>query len=216
MQRYLLKNSAFSIILVVALGGCSSPLYKGLEPAFLPDNGESAAWFDADTGRSLYRVGLTIYGNELSGLLFIKPVDENRRVLFITETGIKIFDMEFYSGGRYELVYMAGYMNKKPVIKSIGKALSPMLFNIGPGDAQAYTDKSSGKTIIRSADINGKKICTISRTSGKVEELVQDKAFYPGVKIRFYSSSTEKPDSIHISAQRSRFNIFLTAINENR
>lgn len=107
MLRYLLKNSVFSILLIVAMESCSAPLYKGLETAPLPDDPGSFAWFSADTGRSLFRANVNIYGNELSGLLFIKPFDESRRVLFITETGIKIFDMEFTREGKSGVVYVA-------------------------------------------------------------------------------------------------------------
>ncbi|MCU0456434.1 MAG: hypothetical protein MUE74_09045 [Bacteroidales bacterium] len=215
MRKYLLKNSAFNFLLIIAMGSCSFPLYKGMEPAPLPDNAGSFAWFRADTGRYLFRADISIYGNELSGLLFIKPVDESRRVLFITETGIKIFDMEFTREGKSGVVYVAGYMNRKPVTKTIGKALSPMLFNIGPEAVEAYKDKSSGKTIISSADRNGKKICSIGDLSGKVEELVQDKVISPEVRIRFYSASPVRPDSVLVSGLHNRLNIHLTAINEN-
>lgn len=215
MRIYLQKNSAFSILLILALGSCSAPLYKDMEPATLTGDAGPSAWFRADTGRTLFRADISIRGSELSGLLFIKPLKESRRVLFITETGIKILDMDFTAEGGFGAIYIAGYMNRKPLIKAFGKALSPMLFNTGPEAVEAYIDKSSGTTIIKSADRNGKKTCSLNPSTGKVEELVQDKVFSPRVMIWFYSAAPERPDSIRISVPGRRLNIQLTAINEN-
>jgi len=215
MRRYLQKNSVFSILLILALGSCSAPLYKDLEPAPLSGISGSSAWFRADTGRTRVRADISIRSSELGGLLFIKPLKESRRVLFITETGIKIFDMDFTAEGGFGVIYIAEYMNRKPLIKAFGKALSPMLFNTGPETVEAYRDKSSGIIIISSADRNGRNTCTISPSTGKVEKLVQDKVFSPRVMIWFYSTAPERPDSIRISVPGRRLNIQLTAINEN-
>ena len=83
-----------------------------------------------DTNRFLFRTHVDIYRNHLGGLMLIKPVNgKGYRVLFMTEVGIKIFDMEFFSNGDFKLHYCLDALNRKSVLETlkndIGLILNP-------------------------------------------------------------------------------------------
>lgn len=179
----------------------------------LPGNKASYSWFRHDAVRYLFQSTIDIYKNNFTGLLFVKPVGESYRILFITEMGIKIFDMEFFRNGDFKVHYCIEDLNRKAIINTLGNDLSLMLFNIAEeGNIKIMREKREGKLIIKSKDRNGTRYCTIGEQSKKVEELVKTGTFSNKVKMKF-SGNTE-PDSIIITHYNLKLKIQLTRLNE--
>ncbi len=177
---------------------------------------DSYSWFREDTGRYLYQSSIDIFRNNYSGLLFIKPLGDSHRVLFITETGIKIFDMEFFRTGDFRVHYCLEAMNRKSVIKALGNDMTLMLYNIPEnGKTKIMQEKGTGKMIIKSKDNNGTRYCTINDKTGKVDELIRTGTFTNKLNIRFFSTSGIEPDSILISHYNLKLKIHLTKLNDN-
>jgi len=198
--------------------GCSRSVYKKYEtPPLLPaDAVDSYSWFRQDTGRYLFQSSIDIYQNTFTGLLFVKPLEKSRRILFITETGLKIFDMEFFRTADPVVHYCIDAINRKPVIKTLGKDLSLMLFNIAENDELIMVhEKGSEKNFIRSKDKNGTRFCSISGKTGKVEELISRGGLSDKLNIKFFSERGLQPDSIEISHYNMKLKIHLVRLNEN-
>ena len=108
----------FSSVLFV-LAGCAS-VYKHLQPAA----GDPAALqkFRPSFSVALYKAGIDVVGNHLSGLLLIKKMpDSSMRLVFSNEIGVKFFDFEFSADGRFKVFSIIKQMDKKAVIKTLRK-----------------------------------------------------------------------------------------------
>lgn len=212
-----MKNSVLSSILILLLGGCSLSLHNTYKPSPpIPEKSkDSFSWFREDTGRYLFQSSISIFRNNYTGLLFIKPLDESRRILFITETGIKIFDMEFFKTGDFKVHYLLEAMNRKSVVNTLGNDLSLMIYNIADNDAvKIMKDKKDGRLVVRSKDKTGNRYCIIDDETGKVADLIRTGILTNKVKIKFYSGTGILPDSIDISHCNLKLDIQLTRINE--
>jgi hypothetical protein len=200
------------------LSGCSLSLFNNFQPSHLPaaDKEDSCSWFRQDTGRYLFQSSIDIFRNNYSGLLFIKPLGDSHRILFITETGIKIFDMEFFRTGDFSVHYCLEAMNRKSVIKVLGNDMTLMLYNIPENvKTKIMQEKGTGKMIIKSKGNNGTRYCTINDKTGKVDELIRTGTFTNKLNIRFFSTTGIEPDSILISHYNLKLKIHLTKLNDN-
>jgi outer membrane lipoprotein-sorting protein len=71
---------------------------------------------------ALYKAGVDVVGNHLSGLLLIKRMpDSTMRMVFSNEIGFKFFDFEFSEGGGFKVFSIIKQMNKKALIKTLRK-----------------------------------------------------------------------------------------------
>lgn len=108
----------FSSCLVILLG-CSSA-YKHLQPA--TGDPDVLRKFEPVFSRALYKAGIDVVGNHLSGLLLIKRMpDSSIRMVFSNEIGFKFFDFEFSPGGGFKVFSIIKQMDKKAVIKTLRK-----------------------------------------------------------------------------------------------
>ena len=190
-------------------------LFNNLQPSelTLPGDKDSYSWFRHDAGRYLFQSTIDIYKNNFTGLLFVKPVGESFRILFITELGIKIFDMEFFRNSDFKVHYCIEDLNRKAIISTLGNDLSLMLFSIAEdGNMKMMQEKKEGRLIIKSKDRNGTRYCTLDEQTNKVEELIKTGTFSNKVNIKF--SGTAEPDSILISHYNLKLKIQLTRLHE--
>lgn len=71
---------------------------------------------------ALYKAGVDLAGNHLSGLLLIKKMpDSSMRLVFSNEIGFKFFDFEFSANGGFKVFSIIPQINKKAVIKTLRK-----------------------------------------------------------------------------------------------
>src|SRR5450432_1006082 len=113
-MRYLLLTSCLVILL-----GCSSA-YKHLQAT--TGDARDLQKFKPAFSVALYRTGVDVVGNHLSGILLIKRMpDSSMRMVFSNEIGFKFFDFEFSKGGGFKVFSIVKQMNKKPVIKTLRK-----------------------------------------------------------------------------------------------
>jgi hypothetical protein len=149
--------------------------------------------------------------------MLIKPLNGNsHRTLFITEVGIKIFDMEFFRNGDFKVHYCMDELNRKSIINTLKNDIGLMLNNIPEnGKVKTMQEKNAGRTIIKSKDYNGVRYCFINKKTNKFDELIQTGTFLKKVNMRFYSNDGVEIDSINISHYNLKLNIHLSKIYEN-
>ena len=190
-------------------------LFNNFQPSDLTLTGDkdSYSWFRHDAGRYLFQSTIDIYKNNFTGLIFVKPMGDSYRILFITEMGIKIFDMEFFRNSDFKVHYCIEDLNRKAIINTLGNDLTLMLFNIAEeGKIKIMQEKKEGKLIVKSKDRDGTRYCTLDKQANKVEELIKTGTFSNKVIIKF-SGKTE-PDSIIISHYNLKLKIQLTRLHE--
>lgn len=76
---------------------------------------------------SLYKGSFDVYGRYLSGLLYLKPTQEQSyRVVFLTEVGMKMFDVEVFKDD-FKVHYALKYLDKKILWNLLEKDLRLLL-----------------------------------------------------------------------------------------
>lgn len=111
-------NSLFLVIVfitVIAIAGCktatkvSDTLQVKLTKLYI---------FSSGFQKGLYKTNMTVFGNELSGLTLIKKTRDSYRVVFMSELGLKYFDMEFFKENDSVKVHqITSFLDKGPVEK---------------------------------------------------------------------------------------------------
>jgi len=125
-MRNFLRNSFLLSFSLLAFS-CSKNIYSsGGAQAKTITASDFVPVFPPDT-TVIYKTGVSAYGHYLSGLLLIKTGKaEDTRLIFTTETGIKLFDFEFV-GDAFINHYCMKKLNKKVVVNLLKQDLALML-----------------------------------------------------------------------------------------
>ncbi|MEJ2594573.1 MAG: hypothetical protein P8100_05480 [bacterium] len=74
--------------------------------------------------KAVYKSDMFIYGNELSGLMVMKRSSNGFRVVFLSELGLKYFDMEFIPAeNEVKVHFINSMLDRKPVRKKLKSGL---------------------------------------------------------------------------------------------
>jgi hypothetical protein len=112
--------------LFLTLAGCASDykLLKATEPdkacieKILP-RGLETSWFTAS---------IDVVGKHMSGLLFVKKMDDQSfRVVFTNEIGVSFFDFEFTRSGTFKVHDIIPQLKRKAVITTLRKDFELLL-----------------------------------------------------------------------------------------
>ncbi len=98
----------------------------------LPEDAGSrpVSWFESDSDHYLFNTSIDFMKNHLSGLTVVKPLSSgNYRVVILTETGLKIMDMEFFADSEPRIHYIMEQLNRKIMIRTLQKDMNLMLMN---------------------------------------------------------------------------------------
>jgi beta-mannanase len=165
----------------------------------------------------LFRTHVDIYRNHLGGLMLIKPVSEKGyRVLFMTELGIKIFDMEFLSSGDFKLHYCLDALNRKSVLETLKNDIS-LIINPVPEDnrIKIMRDRRTGNPVIKYREKQSVKYYFVE-TNHRVNRIKQKNGCIKRANMNIYSSDSTSIDSIRIAHSPVKLNIYLSTIHENQ
>ena len=214
-----MKNLVLSSILVTLLAGCSYREFKSFQPtaeAVISLN-DIKPWFTEGPDHYLFHADIDIYKNHFGGMMVIKYLSkESCRVVYITEVGIKIFDMEFFINGDFKLHYCLDAINRKIIIKTLKNDIGLMLANI-PSDnkIKLSEDLKQNKTLLKSTDHLGTKYYLLNNKSLRTEEILTRKSLQKKVEIKYFYTQSEL-DSVRIKHYNIRLRINLLRINETK
>jgi hypothetical protein len=204
------------VLLLLLLNSCSMSLFNGYYRNGTDAGHAPISWFQADTGHYLFNTKIDLMKNHFSGLMVVKPVGkDNFRVVFLTQVGLKVFDMEFFPDKDSKVHYIMDAMNKKALIKTLTNDLSLVLMNGFSGkEPIVLYEKDSSDLIYRY--INGSRKCYYYVESSFVNpyRVKQTAGITNKVKADLYGTAAKGIDSIKISHYNIRLSISLFRINE--
>jgi hypothetical protein len=204
--------------LLLLLSSCSFSLFDNYQQA--PENANVIAqsWFAADTGHFLFSTKIDILKNHFSGLMVVKPVNKDHyRVIFLTEVGLKIFDMEFFPDKEFMVHYMIEAMNRKPVVKTLGNDMSLILMNRLSGIKPVYLHKKGYSDRVFKYKNQGRKNYYFTKDSLNNPYLAKQTAgITHKVKADFFGTPITGIDSVRISHDNIRLSIELYRIHEGK
>ncbi len=214
-----MKNLILNSIFLFIFSGCSLSLFNTLQKSGEPtgQNSNVVSWFQEGHRHYLLNTSITLYRNRFSGIMIIRPFGDNHfRVVFITEMGLKVFDMEFTETGNIIMHYCMESLNRKAVMKTLQNDIGLMInWRGNAGKLTELKDKKSGAIVIKQKQKN-KSVFYFLNESGKTERMLQTGMITKKVNLLFYKNNQNTLDSIKISHYYLKLNIHLTAINETK
>jgi hypothetical protein len=122
--RLLLICSSGLLLLV----SCSPVPTKGYSRQAVSDQRFTPVFNNAFQ-KALYKVEISYGSRNISGVAIIKKMEENRtlRTVFMSETGLKYFDFEYFQNDSTVVHYMMDAMNRKKIIRTLTTDLGLIL-----------------------------------------------------------------------------------------
>jgi len=79
----------------------------------------------------LFRASVDVFGRHFSGLVLVKPMDlpEQYRILFISELGLSLLDME-YRDGEFSVVSVQEFLNRRRVLGALQQDFHALLLDL--------------------------------------------------------------------------------------
>ncbi len=200
---------------LLSLNGCSFGLLKGYDTSARPSIAP-VSWFKTDSDHLLMNTTIDVMKNHFSGLMVIKSQPEERfRVVFITETGLKIFDMEFVPGMPVKVYYFMEALNKKILVRTLSADLKLLLVLPEEDKKKTVYESVSGLKMIKYKDKGVRTYYEFSPLTGKPVKAFQTSGISRKVRIDYYSNEGVKIDSAKIVHYHVNLRIGMHLINEN-
>jgi len=219
MTSLSIKNSLLILLLVFLLGSCSISFHGNLTKVekreFRID--DIKPYFEGDFQKVLYKAKIKLYDKYFSGLFFIKSIDKNtKRIVFVTELGIKIFEFEFYKH-EFRVNYCVEMFNKKSIIQTLKKDLNLLLLkNFISDEVKIFKDKEDNFKVLRFKNKNLRNYYFIGKESGHLNKIENMSCIFSKVDIEFRDYKEDFPNNIDIIHKGIKLNIQLRLIeNQN-
>ncbi len=220
-----MKNLILSSLLILLMSGCSFNVFNGYHKTEkrIPTDKELNSIFSSDTNAIIFQTSINVLKNHFSGLMIIKPLpDQCYRVIFLTEVGIKLFDMEFVSITKksedgFKLHYCMDALNRKPIIKMLKNDIGLLLMNNlqKQEECKVLQDKNHQYSILKIKNKCKKQYYFYTKNTYQLSQIIQTKGLIKKVSILFYQSTNNFPDSIYISHYNIKFNMKLNPLIKN-
>jgi hypothetical protein len=202
----------FSILTLVLLSGCSPSLFNDFRRSNATLELTTAGWFGQNDGSTMFRASVNAWKKNSTGIIVIKPFSkESHRVMFMTEMGIKIFDIEVYSNGSHKLHYSVEGLDRRTVVSMLGNDLGLMIYPFTSTGKLKIMERKDGSTVLRIKDKRGRRFAYMDNDSGKLRELVSSGALFRKVRIK-YTGNGSKPEKIEITHNILNLEINLTLL----
>jgi hypothetical protein len=203
------------LTLLFLLNSCSFGLLEGYQKSAQVSIAP-VSWFRTDSDHLLMNTTIDVMKNHFSGLMVIKSEpDEGFRIVFITETGLKIFDMEFFQEAPVKVHYFMEALNKKILVKTLSGDLKLLLVLPGKDEKTVVYESLSAPQIVKYKNKRMRNYYEISPRTGKPIQAFQTSGTSKKVRIDYYSEKGETIDSVKIIHEHVKLRIDMRLINEN-
>jgi hypothetical protein len=202
-----------SVVLISS--GCSVSLLKGYH---VPENHSEkhpVSWFQADSGYFLFNGGIRLMKNHFTGLMVIKPMTgQSYRVIFLTEVGLKVFDMEFFPDGGKKNHYIMDALNRKAMLNRLSGDIRLVLMNgLSDRPFTVFTSRDSTDIIFRYRDKHRKNYYVVADAGHRPHYIMQTGCITGKVGVDLFGTSSGI-DSVKITHNNLRLEIALYRIHD--
>jgi len=183
------------ISLLVGTYSCSPPLkgYSSSEEAIV-----FRPVFSGDFDKALYKFHSQFKKNQLTGMILIKkiPGRNSFRTVFMSETGLKYFDFEFFPNDSLIHHHIMEGLDNKSLINIITSDFS-LLFKsqFNQENTKHYQAKKSGGFLLHFKD-EGKYYYHYKESELSPEQVEKRNCFAPPIKIAIQANETNTPENI--------------------
>lgn len=170
------------------------------------------AVFTTPVGTARFTTQIDFYKKHLSGLMIFKATnDTTERVVFMTETGFKFFDLEFTPHSS-SVMYLIPSLNKRIIVKTLirdlGYLATPPLEN-SPHDQP----KSDSNTTFRFPRGGSYDYYVADKQCRSLQRIASGTETKKNLVIDFSNSGSQSHGAINIAHQNVKLTIFLRQID---
>ncbi len=197
INRTLIKY----LIVLLLLNSCSISINRNLnrieKRSLKPDELESI--INNEVSKVLFKAQIQLHDKYFSGLLFVKSFDSNtKRVVFVTELGIKVFEFE-YKNDDFTVYHCLEMFNRKSILNTLKKDINMLLMHDLKRDkAKIYLSKESGNKVYKVKMSNQHYYYYIDRKTGHVNKVENSSGFLRKVNIEINEYKDDFPNNINI------------------
>jgi hypothetical protein len=165
--------------------------------------------FNQLEGKYLYRATIEYKNDTLTGLLIIKKdADSSFRIAMVTEVGISLFEMEFYTNSKapFKLHSCVPYLNKKLIINTLRRDFESLFINFAvwePAKVRWIDDEYRFK--FRREGTR----CYFTNRYGEVHKIRHQRNGFTKEIINLETSKNPYPMSVSMKHQSIKLNINL-------
>jgi len=221
MKKYLIKNSMIyknlikSLIIILLLSSCSISFHGNLhkiEKRQL-NTGELKSVFNDGFNKVLFKTRIQLYNKYFSGLLFIKSIGDNtKRIVFVTEIGIKIFEFEFINND-FNVHSCLETFNKKVILKTLEKDIKLLLMiNLAEKKVKIFEAKKSKNKVYKLKENCQSNYYFIDKETGNLLKIENSSGIFRKVIIELNDYKEGFPNKINIVHPGIKLNIQLKLI----
>jgi hypothetical protein len=202
------------VILLFCLNSCSFGLLEGYQKTQqVPVT--PVSWFKTDSDHLLMNTTIDVMKNHFSGLMVIKSLpNDEYRVVFITEVGLKIFDMEFNAGKPVQVHYIMEAMNKRILVKTLSADMKLLLIQPEGDKKPVVYDGPGGMKMVRYKHKRKRSYYDISPATGRPLKAYQVSGTSKNSEINYYSGNGVQIDSVAITHYHVSLRIGMHFIKE--
>ena len=147
----------------------------------------------------LLNTRIDLMNKHFSGLMVVKPLPNlEYRVVFITEIGLKIWDMEFSPHKPVKVHYVIDALNRKKVLNTLFQDIGLMLMTHTENEPAVLHDRSTGALVLRYKDRGLRYYYHIFPGTGRVANGLVTSGLTKKAKADFYSSDGFRIDSVKL------------------
>ena len=203
-------------VIILLFCGCSISFHGNLQRIEKRqlNTGELKSVFNNGFNKVLFKTQIQLYNKYFSGLLFIKSIEDNtKRIVFVTEVGIKIFEFEFRDE-HLEVYHCLEMFNKKSILKTLEKDINLLLMNdLSADKVNIFKSKKSGHKVYKLKKNNqNNNYYYIDTESGNLIKIENSSAIFRKVIIELNDYKDGFPNKINIVHPGIKLNIQLKLI----
>ncbi len=206
-MRYLLIN----VFILVIISSCSPAVTKGLIQQ--PPKKEYVVndYFSNIERDYVYKAKFQFLKHHFGGILIIKKINENHhRVVFTTEFGNKLFDMEFEDGD-FSVNFILDKLNRKFILKMLQYDFQTLL-NQNIKVSNQYSNME--EDIFRSEGKEFQNYYVFSKGTGQLTKIVSANRNKEKLIITFLVTDKDISTSINLNHKRFKAKMDLNYIGQ--
>jgi len=126
-------------VLFLGLYSCAPKVLNGLEKQTLNQSVSLASMIDyQENGQANYRCKIDAFEQHISGMMIFKKTEQNRRVVMMTDFGLKVIDISYDNEGGYVINYIMKHFDYKFIRESFALNIAMLLQTRIPQGNNSY------------------------------------------------------------------------------
>ncbi len=187
MQKSTIQFSITKVIIVLFFASCSSVnVVKDYESVSIEKQFFQNTYFNNSDIDYVYKANISVYGNNLTGIFIAKKINRTtHRVVFTTEFGNKLFDIEI-SETEFRINSIVDELNKKILINTLKNDFR-LLFKTDFLVSEQYQNKTY--KVIKSTDNNNFNYLFFTTSNNKLDKIIHTTKTKEKISISFSSEN---------------------------